>query len=82
MNTPGGAIGSLDPSAKVAGLVMQAIGNVALSFSQAMATPKDPWSWIALAAAGTATMISTIAAIHSASGYTKAVSLTAGAAAL
>ena len=70
MNTLGGAIGSLeDPSAKVAGLVMQAIGNVALSFSQAMATPKDPWSWIAFAAAGTATMISTIAAIHSATGY-------------
>ena len=70
MSTLGGAIGSLeDPSAKVAGLVMQAIGNVALSFSQAMATPKDPWSWIAFAAAGTATMISTIAAIHSATGY-------------
>lgn len=70
MNTLGGAISSLeDPSAKVAGLVMQAIGNVALSFSQAMATPKDPWSWIAFAAAGTATMISTIAAIHNATGY-------------
>ena len=70
MNTLGGAIASLeDPSAKVAGLVMQAIGNVALSFSQAMATPKDPWSWIAFAAAGTATMISTIAAIHNATGY-------------
>lgn len=70
MNTLGGALASLeDPTAKVAGLVMQAIGNVALSFSQAMATPKDPWSWIAFAAAGTATMISTIAAIHSATGY-------------
>jgi hypothetical protein len=70
MNTLGGAIGSLeDPSAKVAGIVMQAIGNVALGFSHALATPKDPWSWIAFAAAGTATMISTIAAIHSATGY-------------
>lgn len=70
MNTLGGALASLeDPSAKVAGIVMQAIGNVALSFSQAMATPKDPWSWIAFAVAGTATMISTIAAIHSATGY-------------
>lgn len=70
MNTLGGAINSLeDPSAKVAGIVMQAIGNVALGFSHALATPKDPWSWIAFAAAGTATMISTIAAIHSATGY-------------
>ena len=70
MNTLGGALAGLeDPSAKVAGIVMQAIGNVALSFSQAMATPKDPWSWIAFAVAGTATMISTIAAIHSATGY-------------
>lgn len=70
MTQLGGALASLeDPSAKVAGIVMQAIGNVALSFSQAMATPKDPWSWIAFAVAGTATMISTIAAIHSATGY-------------
>lgn len=70
MNTLGGALASLeDPSAKVAGIIMQAIGNVALSFSQAMLTPKDPWSWIAFAVAGTATMISTIAAIHSATGY-------------
>lgn len=70
MNTLGGALQSLeDPSAKVAGIIMQAIGNVALSFSQAMLTPKDPWSWIAFAVAGTATMISTIAAIHSATGY-------------
>ena len=70
MTQLGGALAGLeDPSAKVAGIVMQAIGNVALSFSQAMATPKDPWSWIAFAVAGTATMISTIAAIHSATGY-------------
>ena len=70
MTQLGGALAGLeDPSAKVAGIVMQAIGNVALSFSQALATPKDPWSWIAFAVAGTATMISTIAAIHSATGY-------------
>jgi hypothetical protein len=70
MTTLGGALAGLkDPGAKVAGIVMQAIGNVALSFSQAMATPKDPWSWIAFAVTGAATMISTIAAIHSATGY-------------
>ena len=58
-----------DPSAKVAGIVMQSIANVALSFSQAMMKPKDPWSWIAFAVAGASTMSSTIAAIHSATGY-------------
>jgi hypothetical protein len=58
-----------DPAAKVVGTVAQAIATIALSFSQAMLTPKDPWSWIAAAAAGTATMISTISAIHSATGY-------------
>lgn len=58
-----------DPAAKVVGTIAQAIATVALSFSQAMLKPKDPWSWIAFAGAGTATMISTIAAIHSATGY-------------
>lgn len=70
MSQLGGALQGLeDPSAKVAGIIMEAIGNVALAFSQAMLKPKDPWSWIAFAVAGTATMISTIAAIHSATGY-------------
>lgn len=70
MNTLGSALASLeDPSAKVAGIVMQSIANVALAFSEAMKTPKDPWSWIAFAAAGTAAMVSTIAAIHDATGY-------------
>lgn len=55
-----------DPAAKVMGIVAQAIATVALSFAQAMLKPKDPWSWIAFAAAGTATMISTIASIKSA----------------
>lgn len=58
-----------DPAAKVAGTIAQAIATVALAFAQALQKPKDPWSWIAFAAAGTATMISTIAAIHSATGY-------------
>jgi hypothetical protein len=70
MSQLGSALQGLeDPSAKVAGIIMEAIGNVALAFSQAMLKPKDPWSWIAFAVAGTATMISTIAAIHSATGY-------------
>lgn len=57
-----------DPAIKVAGIIAEAIANIALSFSQAMlATGKTaPWAWLAFAATGTATMISTIAAIKQA----------------
>lgn len=58
-----------DPAAKVMGTVAQAIATVALGAAQAIAMPKDPWTWIAFAATATATMISTISAIHSATGY-------------
>jgi hypothetical protein len=64
--TMGAAMQMLDdPAAKVAGIVMQAIANVAASFAQALNGARDPWSWIAAAIAGTATMISTVAAIKS-----------------
>lgn len=66
----GSALNSLeDPSAKIAGIVMQSIANVALSFSKALSESAGPWDWIAAAAAGTAAMISTISAIHSSTGY-------------
>ena len=59
-----------DPGAKVAGLIATAIGNIALSFAQAAASPATTstgvWGWIAAAAAGAATMVGTIAAIKSA----------------
>lgn len=55
-----------DPATKVAGLVMQAVANVASSFAQALSGARDPWTWMAAAIGGTATMISTIAAIKSA----------------
>jgi hypothetical protein len=58
-----------DPAAKVVGTVAQAIATVALSFAQAMAKTSGPWEWVAFAATGLATMISTISAIHSATGY-------------
>lgn len=58
-----------DPAAKVMGTVAQAIATVALGAAQAIAMPKDPWTWIAFAATATATMISTISAIHSSTGY-------------
>lgn len=65
----GGALQQLeDPAAKVAGIVGQAIANIALGF--AAATAKDSktgvFGWIAAVAGGLGTMISTIAAIKSA----------------
>lgn len=60
-----------DPAAKVAGTVMQAIANIALGYAMAtmQASKLGPWAWIAFAASGLATMITTISAIHSATGY-------------
>ena len=58
-----------DPAAKVAGTVAQAIANIALGYSQAMLTPKDPISWIAFGAAGLAQMLAMMNAIHSSTGY-------------
>ena len=59
-----------DPAAKVMGIIAQAIANVALGFAQATAAPATTsagvFGWIAAAVAGTATMISTIASIKSA----------------
>ena len=50
---------------------MQAIASVALGYAQAtvQAAEYGPWAWIAFAATGLATMLSTIASIHSATGY-------------
>ena len=62
-----------DPAAKVAGTVAQAIATVALAYSDALA--KDTagkfniWRFIAGAAAATISMVTTIASIHSATGY-------------
>lgn len=62
----GGALQSIeDPSAKVAGIVAQAIANIALTFSASLKGTFTPWDWIAAALSGTATMISTISAIKS-----------------
>ena len=71
-----GAVGNAmsgieDPAAKVMGIVAEAVANIALGF--AMATAKDSklgvFGWIAAIAGGLGTMISTISAIHSATGY-------------
>lgn len=62
-----------DPAAKVAAVVAQAIANVALAYSDALAKTTaekfNIWGFIAAAAASTVSMVSTIASIHSATGY-------------
>ena len=62
-----------DPAAKVAGLVAHAIATVAAAYAQALETDWSSktsiWTFIAAAAASTASMVSTIASIHSATGY-------------
>lgn len=60
-----------DPAAKVMGTIAQAIATMALSFAQASsAAAQNPanagWGWIAFAATGLATMVSSIAAIKEA----------------
>ena len=70
-NSIGQAFNSIeDPAAKVAGTVAQAIATMALAYAQASAaTSNEGWGWIAFAATGLATMMSSISAIHSATGY-------------
>lgn len=55
-----------DPSIQVAGIIMQAVANVAGSFAKSLSGTATPWDWIAAAIAGTATMITTISSIKSA----------------
>ena len=72
MESFGSALASIeDPSAKIAGLIGQAIANIALGFAQATASDSKlgVFGWIAAIAGGMATMLSTISAIHSATGY-------------
>lgn len=57
-----------DPAVKVFSIIAEAIATVALSFAKALSKEHGlgVWGWIAAAAAGTATMLSTIGAIKSA----------------
>lgn len=58
------------PVFDIMGAVGQAVANIALSFSQAMLKPKDPWSWIIFGTTGLAQMVATIASIKNATaGY-------------
>jgi len=68
----GGALQQIeDPSTKIAGLIGQAIANIALGFAQATASDSKlgVLGWIAAITGGMATMISTISAIHNVTGY-------------
>lgn len=63
-----------DPTAKVAGIVAQAIASVAAGAGGAIANAAKgdaggPWGWLAFAIAATATMVGSIAAIKSATKY-------------
>jgi hypothetical protein len=61
-----------DPSAKAAGMVMQAIASIALGFATASTnanTAGTGWGWLAWMAAGAAAMATTISTIHSLTGF-------------
>ena len=69
----GSALNSIeDPTAKIMGIVAQAIAGVAAGAGQAVSakdTTSSGWAWIGAAAAITASMIAMISQIHSATGY-------------
>lgn len=69
----GAALASIDdPAAKAAGSVISAIANIALGFSMASVnanTAGTGWGWLAWVAAGASAMATTIATIHSLTGY-------------
>lgn len=66
IQSAGSALGNIeDPAAKVAGTIALAIANIAATFAASLKGTFTPWDWIAAAAAGTATMVSTIATIRS-----------------
>lgn len=74
MASVGSAMASIeDPTAKTVGIVMQAIATVSQAFSQALSEDKTTtgniWAFIAAAMASTASMVSVISSIHSATGY-------------
>ena len=74
ISSVGSAMQSIeDPTVKVIGMIAEAVASIALGFSQAIGQDVgekgNVWYGIAAAAAGVASMVSTIAAIHSATGY-------------
>lgn len=74
ISSVGSALQSIeDPSAKVMGIVAQAIATIAQSFAGALAsdttTKSNIWAFIGASAASMAAMVTAISQIHSATGY-------------
>ena len=70
----GNALNSIeDPTARIMGIVAQAIATIAMAYSEALAKDKtnksNIWYFIATAGAAMASMATTISSIHSATGY-------------
>lgn len=66
--TVGGALAGLeDPTARIAGTVMQAVATLALSYAEAVekAAKLGPVAWLAFGATGLATLLSTTSTIKS-----------------
>lgn len=69
----GNALNSIeDPTAKIMGIIAEAIAGVAAGAGQAISakdTTSSGWAWIGAAAAITASMVAMIAEIHNATGF-------------
>ena len=69
----GAALSSMeDPGAKAAGMVIQALGSIALGFAMASAQPNTAgtgWGWLAWVAAGLGAMATAISTVHSLTGF-------------
>ena len=69
----GNALNSIeDPTAKIMGIIAEAIAGVAAGAGQAISakdTTASGWAWIGAAAAITASMVAMITEIHNATGY-------------
>ena len=57
------------PVFNVMGTIAQAVATLALTFASSLKGTVTPWDWIAAAAAGTATLLSTIASIRQATAF-------------
>ena len=66
-----GALGEAfeQPAFNIMGTIAQAVATLALTFASSLKGTVTPWDWIAAAAAGTATLISTIASIRQATAF-------------
>ena len=69
----GAALSSMeDPGAKAAGMVIQALGSIALGFAIASSqanTAGTGWGWLAWVAAGLGAMATAISTVHSLTGF-------------